>query len=116
MSRVEVRRRRSGDRAAPRGAPEPARHPLHVGRVAPGSGDAAIRVAMCESHLDDEALNRSSGASGLFQHLRRYWPGRARALPDRLFPRRPGPFSSQANAWAAAMMVRRDGWGAWSCA
>ena len=85
------------------------------GRVAPAQVDEAVAVARCESGLDDEAYNGDSGASGLFQHLRRYWPSRARALPSPPFGRRPSAFSSQANAWAAAKMVRASGWGAWSC-
>jgi hypothetical protein len=83
-------------------------------RVAPGQTARALDVAACESGFDDEAYNRSSGASGLFQHLRRYWPDRARALPPRFSPR-VGPFHALANAWAAARMVRASGWGAWSC-
>jgi hypothetical protein len=83
------------------------------GRVVPGQADAAIRVASCESGLDDEASNGGSYL-GLFQHARAYWPGRARALPPRFSPR-VGPFHALANAWSAAQMVRGSGWEAWSC-
>lgn len=83
--------------------------------VVRGQRDHALYVADRESSFDDEAYN-PSGASGLFQHMARYWRGRARALPLRWFPNRAhvGPFNARANAWAAALMVRRSGWGPWS--
>lgn len=83
-------------------------------RVAPAQTAKAISVARCESGLDDEASN-GGRYLGLFQHARPYWPARARALP-RPFPPTVSAFQSQANAWAAARMVRTSGWSAWSCA
>ena len=83
--------------------------------VAPRQIRKALAVADRESGFDAEAYN-PSGAMGLFQHMRRYWRGRAMALPLALFPHRRtvGAFDARANAWAAAIMVRRGGWGPWS--
>lgn len=83
-----------------------------------GQASYAVTIADRESGLAPWAYNSSSGASGLFQHLRSYWPGRARALPSRQFPRHPDSsvFNARANAWAAARMVRASGWGAWTTA
>jgi soluble lytic murein transglycosylase-like protein len=43
---------------------------------APEHVEAALRVMACESAGDPDARN-PSGASGLFQHMVRYWPERA---------------------------------------
>lgn len=83
--------------------------------VAPHQIAKAHQIAERESRFDDEARNTYSGAAGLFQHLPRYWRSRAATLPLRWFPHRAriGPFDARANAWAAAIMVRRGGWGPW---
>ena len=39
----------------------------------------ALRVSYCESHWDASAKNPNSSASGLFQHLARFWEGRSAA-------------------------------------
>ena len=87
-------------------------------RIAPGHVSTALRVADCESGFNEYAYNSSSGASGVFQHLAHYWPGRT------TLPRSTGPlrvrvgasvFNARANAIVAAYMVRSSGWGAWSC-
>jgi hypothetical protein len=84
----------------------------------PSQGQYATVIADRESGLAPWAYNTSSGASGLFQHLRSYWPGRAHDLPKVEFPRWPvsGVFNARANAWAAAQMVKASGWGAWTTA
>ena len=75
-------------------------------------GSEAVSVATCESGLRPTALNAGSGASGLFQQLARYWPGRAAAYG---FPGA-SPFDPWANAMVSAGMVRdTGGWGHWSC-
>lgn len=74
--------------------------------------DEAIRVAQCESGLSPRAYNGASGASGLFQQLARYFPGRAAAygMAGR------SPFDPWANAVVSAGMVRdTGGWSHWSC-
>lgn len=42
--------------------------------------DDFVRVLGCESGHNPRAVNASSGALGLGQHLPRYWPARAAAL------------------------------------
>lgn len=75
------------------------------------SGEA-VRVMMCESGGNPAARNPSSSASGLFQQLARYWPGRAAAygMGGR------SVFDPWANAVVSAGMVRdTGGWSHWSC-
>ena len=78
----------------------------------------AITIATRESGLNPWAWNRWSDCRGLFQHLGRYWPARAAALPRRFFPAWPNSsaFFARPNVWAAMQMVRANGWGAWSTA
>ena len=42
--------------------------------------DRAIRIMQCESKGEPDARNGRSGASGLFQHMPRYWDERADAI------------------------------------
>lgn len=60
-----------------------------------------IAIARCESGLRPWAHN-PSGASGLFQHMIQFWPGRAEAIgqPDA------DVFDPVANARVAAMMMQ----------
>ena len=86
------------------------------------SGDVAR--AFCtinrESSWYTWAYNSSSGASGLLQHLARYWPGRARKYLRRSwFPRMrsgwvPSPFNARANILVSARIVAASGWGDWA--
>ena len=39
-----------------------------------------LEIVRCESGFDPTAVNRTSGALGLGQHLPQYWPARAEAL------------------------------------
>lgn len=39
--------------------------------------DRAVRVLACESNGDPNAVNRTSGAAGLFQHIPRFWAERS---------------------------------------
>lgn len=43
----------------------------------PGGATKALSIARRESRFHPGAYNAYSGASGIYQHLRRYWPGRA---------------------------------------
>lgn len=77
----------------------------------------ALYIADRESSYYPWAWNRSSDCRGLFQHVGWAWHGRALSyLPLRQFPRRATTpaFNARANAWVAAVMVRRGGWGPWS--
>lgn len=85
---------------------------------APGNSGIALYVANRESSFYPWAKNPSSSASGLFQHLASYWPGRAAAYLERgWFGKGAWPasvFDPRANAIAAAKMVAASGWGPWS--
>jgi hypothetical protein len=79
--------------------------------------DFAITIAARESGLVPWVRSWSN-CLGLFQHMERYWDGRARALPRRFFARWPNSSAlfARPNVWAAMMMVRASGWGAWATA
>lgn len=71
----------------------------------------ALRIIACESGGDPEARNPHSSATGLFQHLGRYWPNRAAAagwagadITD--------PF---ANIAVAAWLLEHGGTSNWVC-
>jgi hypothetical protein len=72
-----------------------------------GAQQWALRVAKCESGYNPYAVNRSSGASGLFQFLPSTWAG----LPWRSS----SPFDPTANAQAAAYLYNRSGPSQWQC-
>jgi Transglycosylase-like domain len=73
------------------------------------NGNAALNVARCESGLNPNAYNRSSGASGLFQFLASTWAGTSYAGQS--------PFNASANIHAAYQVFTRDGysWREWTC-
>jgi hypothetical protein len=84
-----------------------------------GGVDKALDVARCESGLNPDAYG--SGNAGLFQHKVRYWPGRYHHFIERNRLRRTwglseSVYSGRTNAIVTALMVRRAGWGPWSCA
>lgn len=68
---------------------------------------AMLAVARCESNLDPAVVNRSSGASGLFQFL----PGTWRTTPFKTY----SIFDPWANANAAAWMWQQGRRGEWVC-
>lgn len=72
----------------------------------------AIRVAWCESRFDPEAIDRRTGAMGLFRHLPRYWAERASAAG---FPGAE-PTDPEASTAAAAWAVYEGGgWDVFTC-
>jgi hypothetical protein len=105
-----------------RAAPAPVHHAAPAPRVASGGSVAsqikavfgpysaqALRVATCESGLNPNAVNRSSGASGVFQFLASSWATTSYAGYSR--------FNASANIKAAYEVFVRDGhsWREWSC-
>jgi transglycosylase-like protein with SLT domain len=103
---------------APAGPPAPAAAPSGGGSIqdiilnafAPlgaGAQQWALRIAKCESGYNPNAVNRSSGASGLFQFLPSTWA----ALPWH----GSSPFDPVANAQAAAYYYQHSGPGPWVC-
>lgn len=76
--------------------------------------EAAMRVVGCETGwtFDPRSWNTRSGASGLFQHMPRYWPARSSAAgwagAD--------IFDAEANvAVAAWLWGQTETWRHWSC-
>lgn len=71
--------------------------------------DKALRVIYCESRGRADVVRQGGTASGLFQHLPRYWSSRSSAagIPgaDILDP--------EANVLVAAWLFYRDGWRHW---
>jgi hypothetical protein len=87
----------------------------------PGQGGYALRIAYRESRFAPWAYN-PSGAEGLFQHMRAFWPGRVRHYIgrhrcERIFLVANCPalsaFDPLANAIVTARMVKRGGWQPW---
>ena len=91
--------------------------PLVGAYFPPGLVDEALAVIRCESLGDPDIVNPVSGASGLFQHIPRYFPERAAAAG---FPGA-SPFDPEANIAAAAWLVQVSlegglpAWYFWSC-
>lgn len=88
--------------------------PLVEAYFEPGDVDRAIRIMACESNGDPRARNPWSGASGLFQHMPRYWSERTSAAGF------PGAsiFDPEANVAAAAYLLYDypgGGWHHWVC-
>jgi cell division protein FtsL len=75
--------------------------------LGPGAQQWALRVAKCESGYNPNAVNRSSGASGLFQFLPSTWA----SMPQH----NQSVFNPVANAQAAAVLYQRSGPNQWSC-
>lgn len=72
----------------------------------------AVRVAWCESRFDPEAIDRRTGAVGLFRHLPRYWSERASSAG---FPGAE-PTNPEASTAAAAWAVYEGGgWDVFTC-
>jgi hypothetical protein len=76
----------------------------------PGGSEMALSVAERESNFQPEAYNSYSGASGVFQHLRRYWDGRADAFGFEGW----SAFNARANIMVTMRMVSQMGsWSHW---
>lgn len=74
--------------------------------------DAALSVMACESGGNPDAYNTGSGASGLFQHLQRYWDERSDAAGWGDV----SPFDPPANVAVAAWLSNRGSdWSHWVC-
>ncbi len=74
--------------------------------------DTALRIMSCESGGNPSAKNPNSSASGLFQHLGKYWTGRSAAAG--FFGA--SIFDPEANvATAAWLRDQKGGWAHWVC-
>ena len=76
----------------------------------PGGAPLALHVASRESNFQPRAYNSYSGASGIFQHLRRYWPGRADSYGFGGW----SAFNARANIMVTMRMVSLYGWDPWA--
>ena len=72
-------------------------------------GSKALYVAWRESRYRPSAYNDGGGAAGIYQHLLRYWPDRARdyGFADR------SAFDARVNIFVTMRMVREYGWDPW---
>ncbi|HJR96372.1 MAG TPA: hypothetical protein VJ979_00525 [Actinomycetota bacterium] len=76
----------------------------------PGGARMALYIADRESNFEPRAYNSYSGASGVFQHLSRYWGGRADAFGFDGW----SAFNARANIMVTMRMVHRIGsWSPW---
>lgn len=75
----------------------------------PGGAETALAIADRESQFRPHAYN-PSGCAGIYQHMLRYWPGRASVYGF------PGwsAYNARANIIVTMRMVKQDGWGPWS--
>jgi hypothetical protein len=69
----------------------------------------AIYIAWRESRFRPTAYNVFGKAAGIYQHLVRYWPGRAAEYGFRDW----SVFNARANIMVTMRMVRTYGWGPW---
>lgn len=80
---------------------------------ASGDVNRAVRLAWCVSRFDIDALNPSTGTSGLFQIDLITWTAMINELG---FPASSDPFDPEANTAVAAHIVYDgDGWFYWNC-
>ena len=76
--------------------------------------DRALRILACESNGDPNAVNRTSGAAGLFQHIPRFWAERSVAAGyggSDIFD----PVANVAVAAWLAYDAPAGGWHHWVC-
>ncbi len=75
----------------------------------PGGESTALAVADRESKFRPDAYN-PSGCAGIYQHMLRYWPGRAAAYGFSGW----SAYNARANIIVTMRMVKQAGWGPWS--
>ena len=86
--------------------------PLVAAWFRAGDVDRAMQILACESNGNPNAKNPRSSASGLFQHLGKYWPARSAAAGFA----GASIFDPTANvAVAAWLRDQRGGWSHWVC-
>src|SRR5262245_23498014 len=73
------------------------------------SVDKAVSIARRESRFHPRAYNSWSCAKGVYQHLCRYWPSRARTYGFRRW----SAYHARANILVTMRMVKRYGWQPW---
>lgn len=71
--------------------------------------ERALRIAKCESNFNPNAINKSSGASGVFQYLPSTWANTPEGKEGK------SPFDAEANIRAAIRHMAVHGYNAWVC-
>jgi hypothetical protein len=74
------------------------------------SREKALYIAWRESRYRPSAYNATGNAAGIYQHLLKYWPGRAEEFGFKDW----SAFNARANIFVAMRMVRRYGWSPWA--
>jgi hypothetical protein len=74
------------------------------------STETALYVAWRESRYRPSAYNAAGGAAGIYQHLLKYWPGRAEDFGFRDW----SVFNARANIMVTMRMVKHYGWDPWA--
>lgn len=88
--------------------------PLVAAYFQPDHVDAALRVLACESRGNPNAVNASSGASGLFQAMPNWYTGRGWDRPSPFGPF--DPHDPDRNvAFAAWLFYQTGTWQHWVC-
>ncbi len=77
----------------------------------PGDVDWALAIVACESGGIVTAKNPGSSASGLFQHLARYWPQRSKLAGWE----GASIWDPEANIAVAAWLLEKNGKASWVC-
>jgi hypothetical protein len=72
--------------------------------------EKALYIAWRESRYRPTAYNEYGRAAGIYQHLLRYWPGRAADYGFKDW----SPFNARANILVTMRMVREYGWTPWA--
>ncbi|MGH2680407.1 MAG: hypothetical protein ACRDG8_07975 [Actinomycetota bacterium] len=70
----------------------------------------ALHIAWRESRYRPSAYNAYGRAAGIYQHLTKFWPGRARDFGFRNW----SVFNARANIMVTMRMVRHYGWDPWA--
>ena len=73
------------------------------------SPDKALSIANRESRFHPTAYNSWSCAKGIYQHLCKYWPSRAKTYGFTDW----SAYNGRANIMVTMRMVRKHGWGPW---
>lgn len=107
--RLELRSQPSSSGTASTALEVEAWRPLVERYFTPADTETALCLIWHESRGDPGAVNPSSGASGLFQHLPRFWDERSQAAGWS----GASIFDPEANV-AVAAWLRADGWQHWS--
>lgn len=77
----------------------------------PGEVDWFLKIIACESGGNPDAKNPNSSASGLAQHLARFWPQRSKAAGWE----GASIWNPEANIAVAAWLLAQNGKGSWEC-